>query len=520
MPKIALVLCICFVLFLLRLDRKQTQEVTIVLWIPTIWMLSIASKPLSVWFGLENVGIDSGSPWDRLFQIGFFCLGVFILIRRRFNFSRAIKENAWTMALIGYMLISVLWSDISFISLKRWFREVIAIVMAFLILTEPSPRQACESLFRRTVYILIPFSLLLIKYFPEYGRQYHHWSGIQMWVGVTQQKNGLGRLCIFSALFLIWTLVRRKYGRDLAVGKYHTPADVFVLIITLYLLKGPPDAFPATASVAFAASLAMFFSLLWMKKHQLNLGAAIWTAIMALVICISIAAPMTGGSVVSGFSSSVGRNETLTGRTDIWAVLVPMAMRQPIFGYGYGGFWTSVTESAAYYVKEAHNGYLDVFLGLGIVGVLLTSVLVLSYGWRAQRDLVHDYDWASLFICYILMVLLHNITESTIESFQRHLMAVLLFMAVSLQSAATSRTTIVRKNFSRVRLIKGPNVVHPKSVRKSTGYAGAACRPDLLGRLEEDIKLSDKQRHRAIKRFKGSPNLGNLRTKKRDGDYV
>jgi O-antigen ligase len=307
--------------------------------------------------------------------------------------------------------------------------------MAFLVLSEWDPRQAMQCVIRRTSYILIPFSLLLIKYFPEYGRQYAHWSGGEMWAGVTTQKNGLGRLCLISAFFLIWTLIRRWKGRDIPVGKYQTLANVFVLSVTLYLLKGPPGAYSASAIGALAGGLATLVGLIWMQKHRIHLGANTLTIIMALVIVYGVAAPLLGGLGSGGLSSALGRDTTLTGRTEVWAQLVPLAMRQPILGGGFGSMWTPRTR-AFYKISEGHNGYLDVLLELGFVGMAFVSMFLLSSCRKAHRELTHDFDWGSLWICYLLMAGFHNVTETSFSSLTSYLTAVLLFVAVTYKSAA------------------------------------------------------------------------------------
>src|SRR5439155_1194762 len=109
------------------------------------------------------------------------------------------------------------------------------------------PREAMIAIFRRTAYVLIPFSLVLIKYYPFYGRIYTRWSGGEMWVGAALEKNGLGRLCMIAAFFLVWILVRRWKGRDRPVARYQTAIEVFLLLMTLYLLKGSENAYSATS---------------------------------------------------------------------------------------------------------------------------------------------------------------------------------------------------------------------------------------------------------------------------------
>ena len=183
MSTIALIICTIFVLFMLRLDRKQSPEVSFVFWIPTIWFLVLCSKPLAIWFQSSGANIEEGNPLDRAFLIVTLCLGLIIMAKRRFNLSNVIKENIWLFFLLGFMLYSCLWTNVPFISFKRWSRELIAIIMVAMIASEPNPQKAMESLLRRSVYILIPVSYICINYFPEYGRMYIHHSGDLMWVG-------------------------------------------------------------------------------------------------------------------------------------------------------------------------------------------------------------------------------------------------------------------------------------------------------------------------------------------------
>lgn len=433
MPKqLALLLCSLFVFYLLKCDSRQANRASWVLWIPTLWMLAIATKSLDYWFGVTGGSSESGGLVDPLFQSTVLCLGLIIIVQRKLNWAWVFQTNTWLIVLIGYMLISIVWSDMPFISFKRWVKELTAVVMALLILTEAAPEEALQSLLRRTVYVLIPFSILLVKYYPQTGVVFGRWSGDQQWIGVTLQKNALGRLCLTAAFFLIWTFVRRRKKKDIAVGKYQTQAEVFLLLITFWLLKGPSMwAASATALYALGLGLITFFALLWMKKHKIQLGVVMWVAIVACIIGVGIITPLVGGSNLASFTSVVGRDATFTGRTEIWQEYLPSVMRQPIFGYGFGGFYKVPA--------EAHNGYLDIWLGLGFVGVIITAMFLLSGARKAALLLPYDFDWACLCLCFLLMAAIHNISESSFDSFQRQLMATVLFLTVVVPAGAQSR---------------------------------------------------------------------------------
>lgn len=399
---------------------------------------------MGVWFQSPGADVESGSPLDQYFLIALLCLGLVILTFRNFSWSRAIKQNPWLMLLIGYMLVSILWSDIPFISFKRWIRQLLGVVMAFMVASGRDPRQSIQIILRRTSYILIPFSLLLIKYFPDYGVYYTRWVGALMWIGVATHKSGLGRLCLVAAFFLIWTLIRRRQGHDKPVVRYQTYAEISVLMITFHLLKGSPDMLSATPIAGLILGLLFFLSLLWMGKRGILIKANTLVVLAAFSIGYGAVSPFIGGSNVSGFSSLFGRNETLTGRTDIWAGLLAKVIQRPILGYGYGGFWTTETIEI-HQVTEAHNGYLEILMNLGFIGLLLFSIFLLSSIRKAHRELINDYYWGCLSICFFLVAMLYNVTEASFNSFTTHLTAILVFLSVSF-GAAPSTPTIYPRN--------------------------------------------------------------------------
>lgn len=440
LPKLALIICILFVLFLLRIERKQAPDVTRASWIATIWMLYIAGKPLGVWFPSSFANPEAGSPLDRTFLIIVMCVALYVLIRRGFDWSNAVKENAWLVVLLIFMLVSVIWSTMPNTSFNRWVRELQAVLMAFFVLSEPSPRQTMESILRRTTYILIPFSILLIKYFPAYGVEYGRWSGIQMWIGVTVHKNSLGRLCCIAIFFLIWSLVKRWRGHETPVWKYQTPIDVFILVMALWLLRGPGGNLFTSATSAYALGMALlvFLGLSIFNKYRIRIKAGALMIATAVIIFYGIITVLVSGSSAGFLASSAGRDASLTGRTDIWAAILPVAMRHPLIGSGFGGFWTYKVREY-YQISEAHNGYLEVFIGLGFVGVLLVSIFLLSCCKKAYRELTNNFSWGTLFTCFIIMVLVHNIAESSIDSLANHLTAVLLFFSVSSSNVFSGR---------------------------------------------------------------------------------
>ena len=431
-PIIALIICSIFVAFLLCLERKQLPTVSRALWIPTIWMLLNLSKPLGIWIGSSGVSMEEGSDYDRLALSVLFLIGFLILTTKNFQWSKSIREYPTIYLIVGFTLLSVSWSDMPFVSFKRWTREIIAVAIAFVIGTESNPWQAVQCIFRRSIYILIPFSYVLIHYYPVYGRMYTRWSGETMWVGAAGgQKNGLAVLCLFAIFFLIWSLVRRWRGCDEAIASYQNLVEIFLLMLSIWLFLGPEHTLTnsATSTVALGFGLIMFAGLHFLKTLR---AARVWIIIVVLIIVFGTIMPFTGASSLTGVSATFGRDETLTGRTEIWAYLVPYATQKLFLGYGFGGFWTeAIREKTS---SHAHNGYLDLILNTGLFGHILFSMFLLSLTRRFQKILVYDFDFGAFSLCLLLMAVVHNITESSMTSFSGLFGASLLFMMVATNS--------------------------------------------------------------------------------------
>lgn len=429
---LALLICIIFVFIMLRLDHKQSPGVSFALWIPTIWMLIVASRPLALWFQAGGTTIEEGSPLDRVFLTVLLCLGLIILTKRKFSLSNAIKENIWLMVLLGYLLVSCIWSDIPFISFKRWNKQLVAVVMAFVVATEPSPRKALESLFRRIIYITIPFSYTLIHYFGEYGRLYVHHTGELMWTGVAIHKNSLAQLCLFAAFFLIWMFIKRKQISDTTYNKNQDYLEGFVLILTFWILGGPNHTltYSATTTVSLTLGLLSLIGLLWEnKKGTFHISKVLGILIIAIFIYGTLT-PMLGKLTLLDPSSALGREKTLTGRTVVWERLAAVVMDRPLLGHGYGGFWTTNTRDL-FDISDSHNGYLGILLDVGIIGLSLYALFVISCIRNAQRLMTQDSYWGILLICFLVMVMTHNIGENSLNAFGTKLMAIILLLTIS-----------------------------------------------------------------------------------------
>ncbi len=386
---------------------------------------------------------------DRLFLIVMLCLGVAMLIKRKFNWAAILKENFWLLLLLSYMLVSCLWTETPFISFKRWTRELITIVMVSVIISEPHPWKSLESLLRRTVYILIPLSIVLINYFPEYGRMYLHHSGDLMWIGAAMHKNTLTQLCVAAIFFLVWTFLRRRQGSISMVPRYQTILEVFIIVLAVWIMGGPNHSFnySATATIAGVIGLLMLIGFYWLKKKGKIPGPKLLSILVIILITYGTLTPMIGKLSLINVSSAVGRDETLTGRAEVWEKVVPIAMKRPLFGHGHEGFWTTNTREE-FDIPGAHNGFLDIILCLGFIGLGLYGIFFISNIRKAQREMMMHFDWGVFWICSLVMLILSNITESFVSFMSMRFVVILCLTFASSTHAFHERITVNKKGFN------------------------------------------------------------------------
>ena len=165
--------CTLFVLFLLYRDPARNPNISATLWIPLIWILIVASRLPSQWMGATGWQTEAyveGNPLDRAIYLTLLLAGMCVLLGRSMRWVELVKQNFALTLLVLLGLFSVLWSDFPFVAFKRWTRDVGAYLMLVVVLSEARPLEAVETLMRRLCYILIPYSVLLIRYYPYFGR--------------------------------------------------------------------------------------------------------------------------------------------------------------------------------------------------------------------------------------------------------------------------------------------------------------------------------------------------------------
>ena len=421
----------CGIAGLFYLDRDSSVRTSKALWLPVIYLWVDASRPISLWLGTPpppgaNVQLD-GSPVDRAFYLVLLIAALVVLIQRGSRALKFVNANWPILAYFFFCLVSVIWSDYPDVAFKRWTKAIGDIAMILVVVTDEQPVAALRRLFSRLGFILLPASLLLIKYYPALGRYYGVWDGAQINTGVTLDKNLLGVITFVLSLGAAWRVLGLlRSAKDLPDRRRHLIAQGTLLAFGIYLLS---LANSATSIVSFSlgAGLLLATSLQYVRRH----AAAVHVLVLSLIIIASSVMLLGGGADVT---QALGRQSNLTGRTDIWADVIPMAPN-PLVGAGFESFWLNpnVHQKLAALIpglplNEAHDGYIEMYLELGWVGLILIGLVLIDGYRRSVNAFRRDPALGGLFIAYIVAAVVYNVTEAGFR--MMHPMWVFLLLAV------------------------------------------------------------------------------------------
>ena len=426
-PSIALLVWFILLLALLYFDPAKHAGTSATIWVPVIWMFIVGSRLPSQWLGGGLRGgaqdIEEGNPVDRTILSLLILLAVGILFSRSFHWGGFVKGNLTLILFLSFAFVSFLWSDFPLVALKRWFRDLGNYVVILVVLSDSEPLEAARTLFRRLSYLLVPLSILLIKYFLDIGRQYEVWSGETTFVGATTSKNMLGVVCLISGIFFFWDTVTRWSEREERRTKRIILLNAAMMAMTLWLLHLSKS---ATSSVCLAIGCLVIVTVRsgWGQRH-LTFVKVMIPATFCLYIFLAFGLNLNGQ-----LASQLGRDPTLTDRTVIWSAVLN-EHTNPLVGTGYESFWLGPRLDriwrVAGHINEAHNGYLDIYINLGAIGVLLLVGFLVA-GYRTICKKLSSSPILALISVAVWTVLLYyNVTEA---AFKGGLLWMLLLVGV------------------------------------------------------------------------------------------
>ena len=352
-----------------------------------------------------------GNPFDRTILSILIIFSIYILLKRNIEWRSIFKKNVMIFLWFLFCGISILWSDFAMVSFRRWVKITGLLLSVLIVHTETEPIEAVKIIMKRFAYFLIPISILIIIYFPKIGIEYYTDTEAVNYKGVTYDKNQLAQICAISIIFFIYNIITMRRIKKTPNDKKEILIQVLFLILTIYLFSILDS---ATSLGALFISIIIFIALGFkvLKKYIKHFEIFIFAALIIGFIL------QDSFNIIGMFAASQGRNLTFTDRTFIWKSLLSFNIN-PMIGVGYGSFWLgnrllTLWGMLGYEPSQSHNGYLNVYLELGVVGLcLLIGVIYFTFLNIKKSSLFDDFDYVRFRMAIFVFALIHNIMESS-----------------------------------------------------------------------------------------------------------
>ena len=363
------------------------------------------------------------NPYDKLsslFQQFVYLTSLLLLIARKKTSARTLIRDPliWTLPLMA--VLSFLWSDFPANSKRRGITIIQTSYFGLYVASRFTVRQQLQML-GWAFGIITVFSFLFCLAFPGTGIEMGANAG--SWRGPFAQKNLLARFMVLSAIiFLLLALDNPKYPK--------VSWGLFGLSVLMILLTGSKTALLLFLTVIM---LLPFYKLLRNKD--------------TLIIPVVVLGILIGGSVLIFVTSNwldilaaLGRDPTLSGRTTLWEIAIMKIKQRFWLGYGFQAFWVDgggavpIWQHEGYKPPHAHNGFVNMGLDLGVLGLILFLLTIISNYLRSIIWLRSSNSMADLFpIFYITFFFMYNHTESTIIEPNSLFWALLVSISLSMK---------------------------------------------------------------------------------------
>lgn len=195
--------------------------------------------------------------------------------------------------------------------------------------------------------------------------------------GIVGSWSLLGMVAVLGVIVFAAEVAAHRGRRSIVIGW------LVLAVVTIVLTRS------ATIYLALVASAIVLVVVLIVRRAPPGRARQRRYGVVGVALVVIAAAAIT---LRTPLLAAMGKSPDLTGRLDIWDAVIGLARERPIVGWGWVSFWPPWTEPFRDLVRKngvmqlhAHNGWLDVWLQLGIVGLVVFGALIATAAWRTWR---------------------------------------------------------------------------------------------------------------------------------------
>ncbi len=349
--------------------------------------------------------------------------------------GRALKGMVRSPLLIALLLLTAatyFWSIMPDLTARR-IPALVFTTLAGVALASRWSWKSLTEIVAGTLAVLAVMSFLLGALLPDMGRMQELFPGA--WRGLWLEKNSLGNVMVKSTVFMIAAGMMAPERRKLWFGLALLPVTLIVLSTS------------KTALVVLFLSMAAMGFVAIVKSGPLRAVIATWLAVVVV-----IGAGLLIAMETDTFFALLGKDATLTGRTEIWSGIMQQMADHPWRGFGYGAVWDDpsftgpkawIGYQAHFMPADAHSGWLELYIALGLGGVILFALFLLQIWaqsfWAAYTS---PAGWLALpmMTSYTITMMTESIAMNWHELRWVIVVAIALKLALGDEPAALNQT--------------------------------------------------------------------------------
>lgn len=337
------------------------------------------------------------------------------------------RRDKFIWILIGVCALSSFWSSDPDTTIRR----VIALVGTSMFGLYLASRYTLKEQLKLYAYmfgISAVMCFLFAIFIPQFGVDF---GATTSWRGIYQTKNVLGKRFVLSETIFLFLAITTKENRWFSWLGY-IASGVLVLLSK------------STTSLGNFIIITVAFLIYYRILH---LKYKVMIPIVTLLATFGTAFYTWFLSQADTILGSVGKDTTLTGRSDLWPAVLDMIAKKPWLGYGYGAFWEEngessiVIQTVQWNAPNAHNGFLDLWLGLGLLGVLVFLIGFVINLLRSIYLIRWNQTFANLWLLlYLTYIIISNLTETTL--LEQNSLEWILYVSAILSSKLPARANL------------------------------------------------------------------------------
>jgi exopolysaccharide production protein ExoQ len=375
----------------------------------------------------EGDGSDHAGSLPLVIATHLTVYGIsFILLVLRWKKVVPLVIKGWPICLFtGLIILSNLWSYTPPATLNRSILFTGTTFFAFYLATRYSVKEQLQFL-GWVMFVIIVASFAMIVALPHFGIM----AGTHMgaWRGIYVHKNGFGPLMALSTVSF-FLLAQTPFKTFKNPWPFLVMCAISVICLAL-----------AKSSSAVVALVIMGGALIFLPILRLSYGLMV--PVLSAVSLFGIMTYILFSANSAALFEILGKDATLTGRTDLWLYVIDKIQENPWLGYGYGAFWQGFDGPSAYVwlaqpfsAVHPHNGYLELMIDVGLIGFAIYAFVFLIGLQRAfsyaRNITTADGLWPAVYLIFILAV---NSAESGLvqDSTFNYVVQTSLFLSLNL----------------------------------------------------------------------------------------